>query len=121
METTEKTPADVMAAGEYNGIRIAPIGEDGDVLVAFGHHDPAAVAAAMTKMGRSEFGWSESVEPDEVVEQWGHLMTHCEREECSGDPSCDWCADIRSYDGWMSYRDNADGPGRFPIMLADLS
>lgn len=120
METAEKTPADVMGAGEYDGIRIAAIGEDGDVLVAFGHYDPVAVATAMTKLGQGDFGWGgDVVEPDEIEERWGHLMTDCEK--CNGNPDCEQCAYIRSYDGgWMFYGDDAAGPGRFPIMVADF-
>lgn len=117
--TTTKDPADVMEAVEFRGIRLAAIGDDGDVLVAFGHHDPDVVAAAMTEMGQAVLGWTLPVEADEVDQRWGHLMTSC--EACDNKPNCRDCAIIRSHDGWMAYDDDSDGPGRFPIMVVDAS
>ena len=39
------------------GITVYPLGEDGDEIIAFGHHDPRRFFAACQHYARTHWGW----------------------------------------------------------------
>jgi len=120
-----------MPAGfsEHYGIRVACLGEDGD-MIALGHHDSRRVVAAFNRHARHHSCWFNMADDTEatyadVVDAL--LATYVTEDLVCG--SCidydDDCATCRashdrrfSIDGWSpSFGVSTPGPGVFPVTV----
>jgi hypothetical protein len=118
--------------GTYFGIRVADIGEDGD-LIALGHHPPKAALAAFNAHARKVWGlldlldggrgggpaWRRAL--DDVKPRWAVLLTNRCRD-CTKNAvvdGCVYCSDVRAVTNsgsWWIAQDAAhDEPGAFPV------
>lgn len=118
----------------YFGIRVADIGEDGD-LIALGHHDPKAALAAFNAHAKKFWGlvdlldggqhdqnrWRWALE--NAKQKWAVSLTDgcrdCVKEGRRED--CVDCSDVRATvkDGswWIAYDATDDEPGAFPVTV----
>lgn len=140
-ETVELVPAsldpripDLDHFEVYFGIRVADVGEDGD-LIALGHHEPKAALAAFNAHAKKFWGlvdlfdtgphdaprWRRALQ--DVKQRWAVSLTdRCRdcvrdgrRDDCAG---CgDVQAAIKEGSWWIAYDAAEDEPGAFPVTL----
>jgi hypothetical protein len=120
MTTTTETliadPATLTGLEEHNGIRVTAVGDDGDRLLAIGHHEPREVLRAFYRLARGflglehaeirdAFGTPAEAE-DGLIRAWGRFTT--EPGSASNNWWCDWTA-------------TAEAPGLIPVTVLDIS
>ncbi len=122
--TTTELP-DLTGFTEHNGIRMTAIGDDGETLLALGHHDPVKTVHAFHWLLRHRLGDNglpERGTPREVAEDvhalWAVTLTEC--GDCGGRSDCLDCAAIKSSDWWIDYSASEQDLGRFPVMVLHL-
>ncbi len=101
---------------EHNGVRVTPVGDDGDTLLAVGHGEPRDVVRAFYRLARTHLGMSHTEvrevfgtprEAEEgLVRAWGRFTL--EPGSASNNWWCDWTA-------------TAEAPGLIPVTLLPLS
>jgi hypothetical protein len=113
---TTPAPGSVIAEPEMAdtnyGIRMAPIGEDGDML-ALGHHEPRKALAAFNRYARIICGWTNIADDraraqdwlDRIDQRWA-LFTVPDPEQ-GEDPDYAW------YSTWCS----PETPGALPVTI----
>ncbi|MCW6003896.1 hypothetical protein K1W54_04770 [Micromonospora sp. CPCC 205371] len=118
----------------YFGIRVADIGEDGD-LIALGHHDPKAALAAFNAHAKKFWGLVDLLDGaqhdqgrwlwalENVKQKWAVSLTDRCRE-CAKDglrEECTSCSDVRATikegSWWIAYDAAEDEPGAFPVTV----
>jgi hypothetical protein len=123
--TTTDTP-NLTGFVEHNGIRMTAIGDDGDRLLALGHHNPIKMAHTFDWFLRHVIGepagLTEIGTPVEVAHDihalWAVTINEC--GECGGRDDCHDCAAIRNSDWWVDWAVSEDDPGAFPVMVFHL-
>ncbi len=122
MITTELPDLDGFV--EHHGIRITALGDDGEVLVALGHHKPRTAVIAFRAALHDRFGstladWGDFHTPRDVEEalrlRWAVLLTAC--GTCDGVRDCWACRDIRDASWWMDYAATEPVPAGFPVTI----
>jgi hypothetical protein len=115
-ETLISDPSALTGFEECNGIRVTPVGDDGEWLLAIGHHEPREVLRAFYGLARTflglahadvrdAFGAPREAE-DALVRAWGRFTSE------PGSPSSNW---------WCDWTATAEAPGLIPVTLLDIS
>lgn len=95
---------------ERAGLFVTPIGDDGDVLLALGHHEPAAAVAAF--QGLAEYlGW------DALDAGNGDVADGLERRWASFTPASEHAGS----EWWCDYSAKDEAPGLTPVTVLDWS
>ncbi len=111
---------------EHLDIRIRPIGDDGEILLALGHHAPLKAAHAFHRFlqrtigdpgGLADIGTPAEVAQD-IHELWAVLATEC--GECGSKPDCHMCAEMKAADWWIDWTVAETDEGAFPVMVLHL-
>jgi hypothetical protein len=108
---------------EHYGVRVAYVGDDGEMM-ALGHHEPRRVVAAfnrearvhswLTNMCDDDRAWYRDV-ADDLRQEYGVLATACEgADQPDHDDDCGECYEIRKSDWYVRWGE-ADTPGAFPV------
>ncbi len=111
---------------EHLGIPISPIGDDGEILLALGHHDPLKAAHAFDRFLRRTIGDRSGLSymgtPVEVAqdihEMWAVTVTEC--GDCGSKPDCRQCTEMKSADWWIDWTVSGTDEGAFPVMVLHL-
>ncbi len=120
------TLPDLSGFTEHRGIRVCPLGDDGDVVVALGHHNVDDTLAAIVRMLRRDLGWTARElaglgAPAEVKDalrlRWAVLATDCGD---GFDPDCGTCAEVRAADWWLDYSSTTRVRDSFPVTVLHL-
>lgn len=100
------------ASGASAPIAVESFGEDGEWLVAFGHHNLAAFLAAAEAEATSLYG-----EPQEIAAEPRHRwMRPILRSDCADDDEFAW----KEAEGWHMWTDNPTEPGAEPMTVVGL-
>lgn len=111
---------------DYYGVALAEIGEEGDAVIAFGHHEPRRYLAAMLKFARVR-GWGArelnlGVLPAgdaEKAKQWRVIYRHADAETVGNHWSTpDWC--VCDDCNWWAVEAAEDAPGATPVMWWEI-
>lgn len=114
----------------YNGIRITALGDDGDVLLAMGHHPARKAAKAFEAFVKGEWDWRNLADCSPhynladagraLQQRWGVLLTDC--GGCSGDRDCSTCREIKDGPWYIDYDAvyTAETPRAFPVTVLDI-
>jgi hypothetical protein len=114
MTTTITDPTTLEGFTEVDGIRVSPIGDDGELLIALGRHDVIVAVRAFLKAGHGVL-WDDPLAGFDELEdaaacvssQWGQFTL------------TDGGADRSGWDvGWGI--DLKDAPGATPITVFDI-
>jgi hypothetical protein len=119
---------------EHYGIRVAYLGEDGD-MIALGHHDSRRVVAAFNRHARHHSCWlnmaddTEATYADVINALQATYVTEdlvCGSCNDDDDDDCTTCRtshDRRfSVDGWdLSFGVSKPGPGVFPVTVLPVA
>lgn len=122
---TQELP-DVSGFKEHFGIRMTTLGDDCEILVALGHHEPREALRAFDRLMREDLGMDgirmTFNRPQDAVEEldrrWAFFRTEC--GDCAGNPACRECAKIKAADWWLDYESADQQPGMFPVTVLDL-
>lgn len=113
----------------HHGIKVASVGEDGDML-AFGHHDPKATLSAMNayakRLGFLDLlddgkhdadAWKQALE--RVKPCWAVQMWTCHEHRAEAKPvaECLECQWVDESTWFVDCSAAEDAPGSFPVML----
>ena len=94
-------------------IDVLPFGEEGEYLVAMGHHDLDAFRVAALKAADDfDMGHNEDSLPD-GKHRW---MRPILRSDCDSDETYAW----RKADDWQMWTDDPTEDGAVPITIVDL-
>jgi hypothetical protein len=135
-------PADLEGFATHYGVPITFIGDDGDRVIALGHHQPRRALAALNRYTRIDLGWTLANEQHSSAAEllagfehrWATIKTHCDRHPgCGGTalvtepggfkyPACYDCLNIAASDWWLDWSDSnsADTPGAFPVTFLEI-
>jgi hypothetical protein len=110
----------------FYGVPISEIGEEGEAVVAIGHHEPRRYLAAMLAFARSR-GWSPSeldldgltVDAVEKAKQWRLIYRHADAETVGAASSRDWC--VCDECEWWAVEATEETPGAVAEMWWDVS
>lgn len=126
-------PPELMdGAFTYYGVMMQPLGDDGDIVLIFGHHDIRRAVAALNRYCREDLGllgmfddlsttYEEATRDLEF--RWAKLITSCSDSVELGHVAeeCNECIEIHDTieDGgwWVQYDYTEDEPGVFPVMI----
>lgn len=112
------------------GVQLSFIGDDGDWIVALGHHEPRRVVAALNRHVRHDLGWSslsdewdDPTYPDVVRltrQTWCVLAEGCADHRDGPDAECAFCRDVQQAEWWLDWHGiTEDTPGAFPITVVE--
>jgi uncharacterized protein (DUF2249 family) len=115
----------------YQGMQVCTIGEDGDIFVALGHHDPRHALSAFNAMAKNLLGWMDLTDGDgtndpkvwkaalaRVETAWTVLKYRCDdADDAEHDPDCSECLEIAEAGWWLDWYTKCDAPGAFPVMF----
>lgn len=128
------TPADLPGLSEYYGVKVATLGEECDIYVAIGHHDPRRVLAAFNAHARQYHGLQDLTDGEsrgnpgywlnpaaKIDTCWAVLVTECDAAgEPDHDSDCEECALIGESIWWMDCAvrqpANPEASAAFPVM-----
>jgi hypothetical protein len=118
----------------YFGIRVADIGDDGD-LIALGHHDPKAALAAFNAHAKTFWGLVDLLDGgqhdkarwrrvlDSITRRWAVQCTD-QCRTCMRDGQrveCGDCAEVQAVvkagSWWIDSSAAEDEPGAFPVTI----
>lgn len=114
MTTTETLITDPDALPgfvERDGIRVSFVGDDGEQLLAIGHHEPAAVVAAFLQMA-SAAGWRTDDFDDATERLEACWAKFTEEPGTPISPSSNW---------WCDWSAKEPAPGLIPVTVLDYS
>lgn len=105
--------------GTYYGIPVAPLGEDGDTLLALGHHDPRRVLAAFNRYARTVCGWPNLADDySATLTEWAGRIEHKRAVFRTPDPLSQWedpdCT-------WIADWSDPTAPGARPVTLLEVA
>jgi hypothetical protein len=92
------------------GVTVYPLGEDGDLIVAFGHQDKQRFLAACNHYARTECGWAD------LLDGWGSARnldiahTYGLFDAEPDDPDAEWALNLC----------DADAPGAIRVTKVDI-
>jgi len=126
-QTITRADLDRSFAESFYGVPLLRIGEDGDLIMALGHHEPRRFLAAMLAWARSE-GYSPhewhlgEIRLDaafaEKAAGWHVFYTHADAATADNpdrDPG-DWCVCDEGPGAWYATQATGEGGGALPTM-----
>ncbi|QIP87589.1 hypothetical protein GLX30_30200 [Streptomyces sp. Tu 2975] len=115
--TTESTITDPEMEATHYGIAVAYIGDDGETLMALGHHGKRRTFAAFNRHARVFVGLINLADDRaETLEGWLDDMKETRAVFRTPDPSQGEHPDMQWYADWS----DPDAPGAVPVTLLDL-
>ncbi|SES04323.1 hypothetical protein [Streptomyces qinglanensis] len=104
----------------HYGIQMASLGEDGDRLLALGHHEPKRVLAAFNRYARTVIGWPNIADDFTAsAADWAGRLEQRWAVFRKPDPDDDeW--DVPEY-AWHADWSDPDAPGARPVTLLDVA